>query len=148
MADHAARSDFASSAGANHVFGFDPANVHVFIAAFNRYDGDAEATWSDAERLDKEMHQYFVDTVGVPAAQAVLLMDGDGTVASVTEKLGALCSAAKKGDLLFVYWGSHGSVQTVGTDGYDRDTYSTKAYDGWIKGKDFIATISDVSLLG
>ena len=65
------RFDFASSAGAKHVFGWAPENVHVFIAAFNRYEGDAEATWSDAERLDREMHTYFVETVGVPAAQAV-----------------------------------------------------------------------------
>ena len=138
------RFDFASSAGAKHVFGWAPENVHVFIAAFNRYEGDAEATWSDAERLDREMHTYFVETVGVPAAQAVLLMDGDGTVANVKEKLGALCEAAKEGDLLFIYWGSHGSVSTVGTEGYDRETYQTKAFDGWISGNDFVGIIGEV----
>ena len=71
-------------------------------------------------------------------------MDGDGTVAAVKEKLGALCEAAKDGDLLFIYWGSHGSVSTVGTDGYDRETFQTKAFDGWISGNEFIDILGEV----
>ena len=139
-----ARNEVAAASGAKHVFGWAPENVHVFIAAFNRYEGDAEATWSDADRLDKEMHEYFVSTVGVPEDQAVLLMDGDGTVANATEKLSALCARAKKDDLLFIYWGSHGSVSTVGESGYQKDTYQTKAFDGWISGIDFANIVDKV----
>ena len=139
-----ARNEVAAASGAKHVFGWAPENVHVFIAAFNRYEGDAEATWSDADRLDKEMHEYFVSTVGVPEDQAVLLMDGDGTVANATEKLSALCARAKENDLLFIYWGSHGSVSTVGTEGYDRETFQTKAFDGWISGNEFIDILGEV----
>ena len=139
-----ARNEVAAASGAKHVFGWAPENVHVFIAAFNRYEGDADATWVDADRLDKEMHEYFVCTVGVPEAQAVLLMDGDGTVANATGKLSALCAGAKEDDLLFIYWGSHGSVSTVGESGYQKDTYQTKAFDGWISGIDFANIIDKV----
>ena len=137
----AARLKLATSGVAGHLFGWAPENCHVFIAGFNRFEGDAEATWSDADRLDREMHAYLVETVGVPPAQAVLLMDGDGTVATATAKLSELCAGMKTGDLLFAYWGSHGHIAAKSPGGYDRETYSTKAFDGWITGNDLMKTI-------
>jgi len=43
-----------------HVFGWPSHRAHVFIAGFNRYDGESAPTWSDDARLDMALADHFL----------------------------------------------------------------------------------------
>jgi len=123
-------------AGSPHVLGWSVNCVHVFIAGFIRFQGDAEATWSDENRFDRRLAEHFVE-LGVPSSQVVLLMDDEGTVSGAQSALRQLCCAAYPGDLLLVYWGSHGFLPC----GAESQMWSTSAFDGSVSGTDLMDII-------
>ena len=119
-----------------HAFGFPADRVHVFIAGFVKFEGDTELHWTD-ERLDHTLAAHFTDTVGVPRDQVCCLTDEQGSLHNVRAMLESTCQRAVSGDLLFFYWGSHGSKGATAPNA----SFQTKAYDGWISASEIMETL-------
>ncbi|MFO0750594.1 MAG: caspase family protein [Myxococcota bacterium] len=117
---------------------WDPTTTRAFIVSLAGFEGEApgHTSFTTGDRNDGA----FADLLrarGVPAANVVLLLDGDATSDAVRARFDAFLAASAPGETLLFYYGSHG--------GYDADTgvhtYST--FDGSIPVGWFVDRIDD-----
>eukprot|EP00939_MAST-03C_sp_MAST-3C-sp1_P002252 g2252.t1 len=116
---------------------FAPRKARVLLVGFCSFQGDSSDTWDRSARLDGELQRIFVDKFGLPKADVICLQDAEGTAGRTLECACQLARKCDDGDLLFVFFGSHGSLRRSG----DPFSYEMSAFDHRIPGVDLVDAI-------
>lgn len=87
---------------------WNPQQTRAFITCLAKFEGEEKPAFSTHDRLDPAL----VDTLkkrGVPSKQVTFVQDEAATTENVRAKFVECLRASQPGELLFFYFGSHGS---------------------------------------
>jgi len=89
------------------IFGVPPEKFFAFIVGFCSFKGSTD--WEQSQRKDISMAKCLLHR-GIPEKNIVLLMDKNATTDNIKNLFIDFVHNMKKGDYLFFYYGSHGSI--------------------------------------